>query len=437
MNAHPEWNDCSSAITGGTATRPSPKQLRTANAWVNLLGRNQSGLHLLTNQSRSAIHTCLFYWCFASFSLGIAIEQISLGILVLATAALAIQQSESTSSAFEGRRVALIFLLTIIVSAVAFQIRTNFASTTNFYWGFVVFWCLSIPFVHRINWVMLHRVALWVSLPGLVYSIYWLLQPDEIMWSLKVGFSMYPRAFGLVSNPITNAEGLTILACWSLVRLGTAKKLERRLIMTHLIFTVLIVTFSRVRAGIIALAVVFIINGILTPRIRKISLFVLTLLIAGFAVGLAIFGFNRESILERIELQRNSLILFQKYPILGIGPNKFDEYTIPGSDLTAHSHNTVLGISTEMGTIGLIAFLCFMFIIGRRAFRLQHAYRKQNDHPLRFPALALFTVYLCFWIYGFFDYNFSDTELLIFHGYHWALIARVPLPDDPIPTDDG
>lgn len=373
-----------------------------------------------------------FYWCFSAFSLGIAIQQASLILFILMGLVFSLGGVPAFSLPRVSHKRGLFFFFVIILSAILAQVTEGFRGEATIHWALIVFWALHARTVADLRWVTLHRVLVILSVPGMLYSVYWLLRPDEIAWALKVGFSMYPRAFGFVSNPITHAEGLVIIACWTVSRLsGTVVKTERRWLIAHLALSLSIILASRVRAGILGFAVLLLLDAWLTPKRRRLCLCFLAIMVVGFFSSVFIFGFNSASVKERLLLSQNSLQLFLKHPILGIGPDKF-ELVIPHDRNIrgVHPHNTVLGILTETGVVGLVAFLAFMWGIGRRSIQLFKSYRETGDDR-RWASQALLYVFICFWIFGLFDFNFGDSELLVFHGFHWAVIARFSLPDEP------
>ena len=379
----------------------------------------------------------LLYLSFAGFSLGIALQQSLLFLFALVQIGFAVFRGAKPASLFgSGRRAAVGLALLLLLSAVVANNSYPSGDPTRIHWALMVFWVIPFALVDEIQWDSLHRMLLWVSVPGLVVSLAWLLQPDEIAYSLKVGFSHFPRAKGLVSNQITNAEGLVVFACWSLARLDSKlSPRERKWIWTHLILSIFIVAFSRVRSGIIGFAVLFFLHGMLTPHFRKRSLGAMFATLSLFAAVTSVFGFNIASLNERIVYIQGSLELFAQNPIFGIGPNKYNITLENGLRLVEHPHNTLLGIATEGGVLGLCGYLVFMAVLFFQLKALCQAHQASGG-PLAWVTRALLYVFLIYHTFGLFDFNFADTELLILHSLHWALIAglaaKLRIPHPPV-----
>ena len=393
-------------------------------------GANWSQVRRLSKQPPKVLvlEECLFYWCLISFSGGITLHEASLLLLVLFQFGTASLYGMNPASLIgRGRRLAFLLFAALVLSALVTQMRYHDRVHTQIHWALATFWVVSPAMISRVRWDLLHRLLLWVSLPGLVYSVYWLLRPEEIAWAMEIGFQMYPRAQGLVSNPITNAEGLVVIACWSLARLnGELTPRERGWICAHLCLSVLVVVFSRVRAGLVGFTVLFLLTGYFSPRLRRFSFRVWVSMIVLFGLGILLFGFNFQSIQDRFELIENSLTLIRQNPFFGIGPKRFADNPVEGSRLLLHPHNTILGLAAEAGLLALLAYLAFMVSLALRLWSLRGLLTR-GDASMRWVFQMLVGVFVSYWVFGLFDYNFADSELLIFHAFHWGLIAQLSL----------
>ena len=380
----------------------------------------------MTQTKLLEIRRWLFYWCFASFSLGIATQQTSFFLFFLFQVGLAARYNIHMAGILDkGRRMGALLLGWIVVAALIAQARQPDMKQTDFHWALVSFWIRAPAMVREIQWERLHRVLLVLSVPGILHSVYWLLQPAEIAHALDIGFSMYPRAEGLVSNAITNAEGLAILACWSLARLSSKlSPRERRLILIHLLFSILIVVFSRVRSGILGFSVLMFLTALFSERSRRLSLIGLGVTIVLSIGAIAFFGFNMASIEERMILIRNSLKLWVQHPWVGIGPDRFTDYPLGGETITGHPHNTWLGIGVETGIVGIVIYTLFIILLGHRLWCLFRD-RKQNPDVPDWAIRAMCSCFVMYLIFGIFDFNFADSELLLFHGLHWGLATQL------------
>ncbi|CAM2007277.1 O-antigen ligase family protein [Acanthopleuribacter pedis] len=381
---------------------------------------------MLESSKAYTVHRCAFYWSMASFSLGIATQQISFFLFFIAQAFLAARFGWPMGGLVQkGYRAASALFAWIVITALVAQVRHPDPPAADFHWAFIAMWAVSGILLKHVDWKDIHRVLLVVSVPGLIRSVLWLLQPDEIRHALDIGFSMYPRAFGLVSNAITNAEGLVILACWSMARL--AEKLsprERRLILFHLAVSILIVALSRVRSGILGFSVLFFLAALFSNRLRRISLWALfgTVFVAGGSI--AFFGFNMASIEERLVLVRNGLQLWQIHPLLGIGPDRFEAFPLSDNTLVGHPHNTFLAVMVESGLIGLGLYTVFVVALFRRYWWLFKNRRNLGVAP-EWVVKALCFILVMYMLFGVFDFNFGDSELLLFHALHWGMATKL------------
>jgi N-acetylglucosaminyldiphosphoundecaprenol N-acetyl-beta-D-mannosaminyltransferase len=143
------------------------------------------------------------------------------------------------------------------------------------------------------------------------------------------------------------------------------------------------------------------------------------LLVVGAAWG-DLTGLKREgtaaeaehSIDQRASFAYVSWQMFKDHPIAGVGFGRFYDRKLPylsdrsrpielESIRSLHHHNTLLGLLTETGMIGLAAFLALLAVWARDAWRLATEKHKANGAAPRWPRaqgvllLALLANYLC------------------------------------------
>lgn len=365
----------------------------------------------------------LLYVTFAGFCFGISIQQILLDLYLLLALGLGLSLGHrSFPLLLKERRAALVLLVvTSICTAIAYP---HFPSDQplRIHWALAAIWLISPTIVAQLNWHTLYRTLMICSIPGLLYSLYWLGRPDEVRWAIQEGWHVYPRAFGLGSNPITYGSGLVVLGGWTIARLicRVGSLTERRLATIHLALCILIELFSRVRSGLLGFLILFVLAIYLSPRLRKYGTLALVTMLLSFAAITAVFGFNTASLQERVELLDSSIELFEDYPIFGIGPNKYKRTFEAHGTLPHHPHNTLMGMATEHGIFGLLAYLGFVISM---VFLLRNLWRRHGElgNPYRWVVLAFCFEFTLFNILGLFDYNYSDSELLIMHALHWSL----------------
>ncbi|MDJ0839129.1 MAG: O-antigen ligase family protein [Acidobacteriota bacterium] len=366
------------------------------------------------------------YVALAGFSFGIVLQQSLLTLFAIFSLVLgAMRGGFPTYMLSRARLAVLLFLGVLLLTTWINKDLYPSPERVRIQWPVFVYWVLAPMVVAGIDYRKLHRTLVICSAPGLLYSFYWLLQPDEILHALKVGFTMFPRAHGFESNAITYAEGLTVIGAWSLARLAwDVDPKERRWIRIHLALSVLVIVFSRVRSGLLGFGILFLLHGLLTPHLRKKSLIALAAMMTLFALGTLFFGFNVASLQERVDLLNANLDLIKQSPWIGIGPNKFMLTLENGQVIPEHPHNTLIGILVEAGVVGLCAYLAMIAVLARQLFHVYRARHRPGD-PLDWPVRALLYVFVLYHIFGIFDYNFNDTESLLMHGLHWGIITEL------------
>lgn len=377
------------------------------------------------------IRLVLFHICFASFTAGILIQQsVHFLLFLVSMAALFVTGWVPGTLLGKGKGAAALLFSAIFLAALLSQWRFRGHAEFAFHWALLAFWLVTPALIEKASWKGLHRLMMALSVPGLIYSFYWMLRPNEIDWAMKIGFQMFPRAEGFVSNPITNAATLILIGSWSFGRLTSkVEHLEKVLIWVHLSLSILIVVASRVRGGIVGFLFLFVAVALFSEKMRKRSLWMAPLVILMFLGTWYFFGFNVASIKERITLIRHSWVLIQEFPLFGIGPDHFFSYVLDGGKLLGHPHNTLIGITAETGFVGLFAYLGFMMAVGVAMFKLFRAYR-DDQGPMGWVTKSLILAFGSYWVIGLTDYNFADTELLLAHAFQFAtaIILSLKIP---------
>ena len=374
----------------------------------------------------------LFCLCLGSFFFGIAVHQAVVFIFLLIHVFRFFRHREPFGRVYEGQRQATSLLAAILVSAL-FSTYAYYqgAGEISFHWAFLTFWIFDRELLKGLDWTLILKVLLVCALPGMLRSVLWLFQPDEIRWALKVGFQHYPRSFGFNGNPIVHAEGLLITVFWVLASLtGLDLGKWKKAAYAFIVFVLILITLSRVRSAWVAFLVISLVHAWTYKAHRKAMI----LLVGGMLLGafgtFFLFGFNFESITERWELIQRGLTLFFKHPLLGIGPDRFPQYSPIANGLYSHPHNTIVAIAAETGVIGLICFLWFSLTMFKRITWLFFQGRK-GDSPLGTVPVwvlrGLWYTNISFWVFGLTDYNFGSTQLLLIYTMFWGILARLPI----------
>ncbi|MFN8790903.1 MAG: O-antigen ligase family protein [Bdellovibrionales bacterium] len=144
---------------------------------------------------------------------------------------------------------------------------------------------------------------------------------------------------------------------------------------------------------------------------------------------------------ERWALWRGNWRMIQDYPLLGVGfqQNKYhlrryyDEFGYPPGQRESHAHNQYLQVWGGTGTLGLLCFVAFNFLLLRLAVQ---GYRKSTTVLAEGWHLGLFSALLCFMIGALTESNFNIAKnrllFLIFAGFavHRALKLSNPRSGD-------
>ena len=130
--------------------------------------------------------------------------------------------------------------------------------------------------------------------------------------------------------------------------------------------------------------------------------------------------------LDRLAMAATGLKMIKAHPLLGIGPGLM-ERVYPAwvvdwgfREQNPHLHNNLLQIAAERGLLGLSAWLWMMAAFGILAWRILRSVGATGPGgPEACAALAALAGFLAM---GMFEYNFSDSEVLM------ALLYVVSLP---------
>jgi len=117
----------------------------------------------------------------------------------------------------------------------------------------------------------------------------------------------------------------------------------------------------------------------------------------------------------RVGIYRNTLHMINEHPFLGIGINTFsrsyNQYRLAEVETTNetapgyYAHNNFLHMAGEMGLFGLAAFLVFLFLVFKSAWK---AFKRGKDPYVKAFAVSVFAAILAYLINGL-------TETSLYH----------------------
>lgn len=141
--------------------------------------------------------------------------------------------------------------------------------------------------------------------------------------------------------------------------------------------------------------------------------------------GASVFSLDNPTNVDRLAMAATGLRIIKAHPLLGIGPGLmgrvYPAWRVDWAvkENNPHLHNDALQIAAERGLIGLAMWLWLMASIAVGAWRvLRHSGPFGEGGPEARAALAALAAFLTM---GLFEYNFSDSEVLMILLYAAAL----------------
>jgi O-antigen ligase len=136
-----------------------------------------------------------------------------------------------------------------------------------------------------------------------------------------------------------------------------------------------------------------------------------------FSRGASIFSLDNATNVDRLAMAAAGLRIIRAHPWLGIGPGLmgrvYPAWRVDWAvqETNPHLHNDILNIAAERGVLGLAAWIWLMAAICLGAWRvLRYAGPLGVGGPEARAALAALAAFLTM---GMFEYNFSDSEVVV------------------------
>jgi O-antigen ligase len=230
------------------------------------------------------------------------------------------------------------------------------------------------------------------------------------------------RVQGTLGHPGILGHYLSMVAILALGLIIDGRWYPRRFLVPLFSFIVSILYLSYSRTGwvefMVGVPVLFWIMGH-----RRTLLRVLPLVVVGIPLFLptflarwqnAILSAENNSFLWRVGLWLFAIAKFPERPILGSGPDTFNEYISYSYGFNAH--NTWLNLLIEQGIVGFVVFTVLMIVVARTLYR-----KMVLSGPERDPLLAgTFAIWVSFMAGAWAGLPF---ELPVVTVYFWTLVA--------------
>lgn len=370
----------------------------------------------IETSSDSRLHAVLYGLVIALFAIlpfSIAGANILSGlILIVLLAEIATKKDFTRILTAEGLPL-LILLLTALLSAIGAadsrEAIISFISPLLKY--AVVFLAVSycLDTTHKFK-----QFAVTVSVGGAISSIYAIYQFFEVSGGRVTSFFYNPNLAG------------NYLAVCTVVSLSMFLASKTRLQQAGLALTTIVglsgTIFTMSRGALLGLGIALIMLGVVMANVlqkKRVLLYIILALVLILLImpDQVIDRFKKITDLEdssnhqRILMARGALEIFKQRPILGWGPGNFGilykELALPGARHFSHPHNIYLSFMTELGLIGLTAFLWLAGILTLRTLKIIATDNRDLQWVI---ALSTFLSIVIHFVHGFVDTPLSQTQ---------------------------
>jgi O-antigen ligase len=206
--------------------------------------------------------------------------------------------------------------------------------------------------------------------------------------NLIQGERLHGSISGLMGNPNDLAMNMvTFLPFAAVIAISRGRPTPRLVASFFALVMTATVLFTKSRAGLLGLAMVFVILVIEGRKIRRgIGMAALAGLLVLSPLAPSWFWNRVSSITNpekdesgsrqaRKDLMREAFHTFLEHPITGVGAGQFKNYNPPGRlEPWREAHNVMLQIAAELGVFGLLAFLYLLWLSIRSVWWLRRMF---------------------------------------------------------------
>lgn len=349
---------------------------------------------------------------------------VSLGLMALFLCRLAFKSVKAPSTTFV---LSSVFILAMLVISGLFN-PLNY-DTLSIMMIFGVTILLMITYIL----VMEDKNIFYITLYGLgltifLYSLYGIYQklvgvPVDPSW-LDESSSQVMRIYSVFKNPNVFGEFLTLTLPLMFAGLQVSKKWSSKLFFL-IVFILggfnILLSFSR--GSMVSLALAMFLLIAIRDR-RYLPLFFIGLLLSPiilpesiYARLLTIVQGGDSSLDYRASIYLASIDMLRDHFVLGVGLGNFKElykaYAYTASK-TFHAHNTYLMIWLEMGLLGLLSWLTFVFLWVKKMFTLK------ERNPYSYYTIAALVGIIGCSVQGMMEHIFHNYDIVF---YFFLVIA--------------
>lgn len=239
------------------------------------------------------------------------------------------------------------------------------------------------------------------------------IEADELLADMELNAGMPGRAFSTMGNPNNYAEFLMLFLPFAFAYAVTRKNVLLRVcLMGGVMVSIgaLILTYSR--SGWIAFAFALVVYVMLYNKKLLPVLVILAIAAVPFLPQsvlnriLTIGNMKDTSSAYRINIWTGCLKMIKDYWITGVGLGSagfmtiYPKYSIVNSATAPHSHMQFMEMLLELGIVGFLVYVCFIFVILRRTFKYSHC----SDSLIKNSVIAAASAMSGIILIGFFEY---------------------------------
>lgn len=365
---------------------------------------------------------------FASIPFSISVMQIGLAIAIAGM--LADIARKRTFPSTELDFPLLLFYLITLLAALASANPSK--SLEQFFGGWTVAGFFLMALYGRSGYTLkMLKILAWTASVAAAYGIFQhftgldFVRPDSPLGSLEMGGAeiFFPR--GMFSHYQTYSNVMFLVFAFTFAQLVySPSSRERRnwLLPSLLLGAVLIFSYTR---GI-WLSTLFAVAFIASFKGRKAVGLLAGVVIVAAAVMMMTAGIGqrartmveKETNTERLLLWETTWNMIREHPLLGVGMGNYQQAQsryireeVDAPLVKSHSHNNILQITIERGIFALLIYLWMWYLLLKTGFSsLRESRQGEAAYVLLLGGLA---GVMGFFIDGFFQNNFGDTEVAI------------------------